>query len=263
MTRIPLAASLFHLPSLTYLQPLFPALLILVLLGICFRDRRFSWRVAVALALFLVSWPPVARMQLRLLEGRYPSSITSLAAPSAQGIQALVVLASEILPPTAQRPVAVPAWDTYQRCQYAAWLFQNGLKVPVVVSGKGSTSGPPYAETMKVVLTQMGVPADMIWTENRSRSTYENAAYVTALLREKGIAKIALVTEAYHMPRAELSFRKEGQKAGLEIVPAACCFRSDPDDLPKWLPSAQAIDWNQDCLHEILGIIYYKIRGRI
>jgi uncharacterized SAM-binding protein YcdF (DUF218 family) len=258
MTQPPLAASLFHLPSLTYLQPLFPALLLLVILGVVFRDRRLSWRVVAALALFLITWPPVARVQLRILEGRY-----SAAAPLSQGIQAIVVLASEVLPPSANRPVAIPAWDTYQRCQYAAWLYANGLRVPVVVSGKGSTSGPPYAETMKAVLTQMGVPGEMIWTENRSRSTHENATYVTALLREKGIAKIALVTEAYHMPRAELSFRKESRNGGLDIIPAACCFRSDPDDLPKWLPSAQAIDWNQDCLHEIMGIVWYKIRGRI
>lgn len=256
------AASLFRLPSLTYLQPLFPALLVFLVLGIIFRDRQFSWRVALALALFLISWPPMARMQLRILESHYAAT-----APSPQGIQAIAVLASEVLPPSANRPIAVPAWDTYQRCQYAAWLFQHwaeqGYQVPVVVSGKGSTSGPPYAETMKVVLIQMGVPANMIWTEDRARSTHENAAYVTALVRGKGITKIALVTEAYHMPRSELSFRKEGGKAGLAIVPAACCFRSDPDDLPKWLPSAQAIDWNQDCLHEILGIVWYKIRGRI
>ena len=48
-----------------------------------------------------------------------------------------------------------------------------------------------------------------------------------------------------------------------EPEPDGCIVRSDPDDLPKWLPSTQAIDWNQECLHEILGIIYYKIRGRI
>jgi uncharacterized SAM-binding protein YcdF (DUF218 family) len=38
-----------------------------------------------------------------------------------------------------------------------------------------------------------GVPAGMIWTEDRSKSTYENALFSAEILRAKGITRIALV----------------------------------------------------------------------
>ena len=251
-----------HLPSLTYLQPVFPILLILTVIGLLFRSGRRLLRPGFwglcGVALLLLSWPPMARLQLRILEGKYQAQ-----PPSSDGIQAMVVLASEVLPATAVRKTAIPAFDTYQRCQYAAWLHrrwrEQGVNLPVVVSGKGSVLGPTYADTMKVVLSEMGVPSDLIWTEGKSRSTHENAVYVAEMLRGKGISKIALVTEAYHMPRSEMTFRKEG----LTVVPAACGFRTDPDDLATWVPATQAIDWNQDALHEFLGILWYRIRGRI
>lgn len=112
---------------------------------------------------------------------------------------------------------------------------------------------------MRTVLGQMGVPQNMIWTEEQSRSTYESARDSAEILKSKGITKIALVTEAYHMTRSELTFRKQG----LDVVPAACCFHVDPDDFPGFGPSSEAIEWNQTTLHEVFGLAWYWMRGRI
>jgi uncharacterized SAM-binding protein YcdF (DUF218 family) len=65
-------------------------------------------------------------------------------------------------------------------------------------------------------LEQEGVPPSKIWTEEQSRSTYENALYSAKLLHGSGIHRIALVMEADSMLRAELCFRKQG----LEVTPA-------------------------------------------
>jgi len=53
------------------------------------------------------------------------------------------------------------------------------------------------------MLEQQGVPADKIWTEEQSRSTYENALYSARLLKEHGIRQIAVIVEADSMPRAD------------------------------------------------------------
>jgi len=239
---------------MTYIQPFFPLLMLLMLVGLGFFP---GWRRLLLLCaglLFLFTWPPAAWVPLRFLEGPYGPEM-----PKDFGIEAIVVLASEVLPAGAYRTEPIPAWDTFQRCEHAALLYRNGLTTPVLASGRGTAGGEPYAETMKRLLEQQGVPENMIWTEDHSSSTYENARDSAVILREHGIHKIALVTEAFHMRRSELVFRKQG----LNVVPAPCCFRSDPDGIDGWVPAARAIQWNEDSLHELFGMLWYKMRGRI
>jgi uncharacterized SAM-binding protein YcdF (DUF218 family) len=107
-------------------------------------------------------------------------------------------------------------------------------------------------------LERDGVPQSAIWLEKRSHSTHENAFYAAALLRQKGIRKIALVTDAYHMLRAEKCFRKEG----LVVVPAPCGYRTlDGFHADELLPGWQPIAWNEDVAHETVGLLWYWIRG--
>jgi uncharacterized SAM-binding protein YcdF (DUF218 family) len=113
---------------------------------------------------------------------------------------------------------------------------------------------------MREALEREGVPASAIWVEQRSRSTHENAVFGAALLKQKGIHKIVLVTEAYHMLRAERCFRKEG----LAVVPAACGYRTYQRlALNGFLPGWEPIAWNEEVAHEFLGLIWYWIRGWI
>jgi uncharacterized SAM-binding protein YcdF (DUF218 family) len=104
------------------------------------------------------------------------------------------------------------------------------------------------------------VPASAIWTESQSRTTHENAVYAARVLRSKGVRTIVLVTDAYHMLRSEKCFRKEG----LVVIPAACGYRTagrfKPEELmPGWEP----ISWNEDFLHEVLGLAWYRLHGWI
>jgi uncharacterized SAM-binding protein YcdF (DUF218 family) len=99
----------------------------------------------------------------------------------------------------------------------------------------------------------------MIWTEERSESTHEAAVYAVQILRKKGISRIALVTEAYHMPRAEGSFRREG----IEVIPAPCRFHKLQFSWAELLPRLEAIDRNENVLHEWVGMLWYRARGWI
>jgi uncharacterized SAM-binding protein YcdF (DUF218 family) len=113
---------------------------------------------------------------------------------------------------------------------------------------------------MARVLEERGIPPAMIWRENASRSTYENAAYSAAILRARGMDRIVLVTEAYHMRRAEACFRRQG----LTVIPAPRAFRTVQftGSWPEFLPQAKAIAHNEESTHEWLGILWYFVSGK-
>jgi uncharacterized SAM-binding protein YcdF (DUF218 family) len=108
---------------------------------------------------------------------------------------------------------------------------------------------------MKRLVECEGVPSAMISTEERARSTYENAAFSAKILQARGIRRIVLVTNAYHMLRAERCFRKQG----IEVIPAPCEFLEIDTLLPGW----DALRINERTLHELVALIWYCIKGRI
>lgn len=242
---------------MTYLHPLFACLLVITISCVFLhretRTKRLFVSAATGLALF--SLTPAACLALLPLECRYSHEM-----PSDRGVQAIVVLSSSVY--RADPPLLAPVLgaDTYLRCQYAAWLYKHWLAVPVLASGGGSGPAAPYSETMATVLHESGIPEEMIWREERSRSTYENARFSAGILKQKGIYKIALVTQAYHMLRAQRCFEKQG----LTVVPAACGFRSDIGwAVETLIPNSQAISWNEDSVHEFFGLFWYGLRGWI
>jgi len=143
---------------------------------------------------------------------------------------------------------------------YAANLYETN-PLPVLLCG--GNPGPPYTEsfarTMGSVLAKSGVPEDSIWLEERSSSTYENAVFAAGLLRTKHIRKILLVTNAYHMLRAERCFRKQG----FEVIPGPVKFQQVTWDLDDLIPNPRAIQQSERVLHEIGGLAWYALRGRI
>lgn len=94
---------------------------------------------------------------------------------------------------------------------------------------------------------------------DRSRSTYENAFYSAEILRQKGVGRILLVTEAYHMVRSERCFRK----LGLSVIPAPCGAHELLPVVSTFIPDGGAILDNEHALHEYIGLGWYGIKGRI
>ena len=56
----------------------------------------------------------------------------------------------------------------------------------------------------------LGIPAERIELEDRSRNTVENAVFTRALVNPKPNERWLLVTSAAHMPRAIGTFRQAG-----------------------------------------------------
>jgi uncharacterized SAM-binding protein YcdF (DUF218 family) len=237
---------------MTYVQPLTAVLLLLLVIGLV-RMRRCSGIALPAIAvlgLCILSWPPLDWLFSRPLEMWYPVRPFS----SSEPVQAIVVLSAAVSPPQFQRPYPLADKDTYERCEYAR------QQVPVLACG--GPPGPrerPLAVHMRDLLERAGVPASMIWTEERSRTTYENALYGADVLRSRGITRVALVVEAQSMLRAEACFRRQG----LTVVPAPCSFREWGAAMVELVPTWEAMERNERTLHETLGLAWYKLRGRI
>ncbi len=103
--------------------------------------------------------------------------------------------------------------SSYWRSAYAVLAWRAGTFRRVVISGGGPVGGS-IAETIRDFLVCQGVPRSAIQVETRSRSTRENALYVTQLLAGVPGRKV-LLTSDYHMFRAHRAF----ENAGLEVLP--------------------------------------------
>ena len=160
----------------------------------------------------------------------------------------------------ASEPEVLPDYGTFLRCRYAAWLYRYWKPLPIVASG-GKYHDIVMADVMRQILENDGIRGDMIWTEGASRSTYENGLFTSRLLRAKNIHRIVLVTEAYHMPRSAQCFRKQG----IDVIPAGCAARylQFEGRWPQFFPSPGMIRYNEDSLHEWIGLAWYRLSGRI
>jgi uncharacterized SAM-binding protein YcdF (DUF218 family) len=225
------------------------------LVAVAVPGKRWPRRVAALclLVLFLWSWPPFAKLTSETLERGYTTGPADTA-----GCGAIVVLSGSILLPNASRPVPLMGLSTYVRCAHAAWLYHRH-PLPVVATGGSVEAGGvrvAAAEVMRNYLLSQGVTP--IWTEEQSFSTAQNAANTVRLLRARGISRIVLVTEAYHMPRAARCF----EKLGMPVVPAPCSFNTlEPLGWTSIFPDSRALRINEDNFHEWAGLLWYRLRG--
>lgn len=143
-----------------------------------------------------------------------------------------------------------------ERLRLAAHLHRRTL-LPILVSG-GRTSDVKRSEAslMRDVLeNDFKVPVK--WTEDASLNTRENAVFSQQILQQAGIDSAYLVTQAWHMPRAQSIFAH----TGLCVVPAGTGFRRLRITLLSFLPSAAALSDSQIYMHEAIGLVWYRLRA--
>ena len=243
--------------GMTYTQPLLLLFSLAALIGLA---RIWHCRRKGLLLVATRRSHPVCVASRRMaLLASIGSPISGAAVSRGPGIQAIVVFASSVSPPIFERPYPQPDFQTVERCAFAAWLYRQIGPVPVLACGGGRTDrSPATSVVMRDLLQQAGVPQDMIWTEEESKSTYENGRFGATILRSRGISRVALVVDGRSMPRATAVLEKQG----IRVAPAPSRIRQwdGPKEL---LPSWEAIRGNEDTLHETLGYLWYKLHGWI
>jgi len=146
--------------------------------------------------------------------------------------------------------------DGVDRIIHAADLFHKGIAPLIIISGgnwdTSDASRPSEAYSIRLLLMQLGVPADKIMVEERSRTTRENFLYTDALLKQHNLTgPIALVTSATHIPRAIRN--ATALKISADAFPTDWrSYGLSSQPLP-WLPNAYALGQSEVALKEILA----------
>jgi uncharacterized SAM-binding protein YcdF (DUF218 family) len=203
--------------------------------------------------LFLLCTQAGAWLLMRPLE--------NLAVPfkSAGNAQAIVVLGAGRLrnaPEYSGRDI--PDYIALARLRYATKLHRE-TALPVLASGGAASSKAgvvPLAYGMRRAL-QEDFATPVKWTEDKSYNTAENAEYSAQILKQSGIQRIVLVTDAMHMYRARIAFEKQG----LDVIAAPTMFLAQGKlTLMDLLPDAEGLRRANYALYEWLGIVWYHLR---
>lgn len=215
--------------------------LLLALLGVLLAARRRVPGLLLAGAGILVALALSTNGAALFLARHLLPPQAPVSPQDVQKTQAVVVLGGGVLPQAPEYGVTQPNANTLARLRYGVRLVRaSGL--PLAFAGgigwasTGMSTDSEGAVARRVLELEYGVkPA---WVDDRSRDTAENARNMASLLLPRGVRRITLVTDAWHMARAADEFRR----AGFEVLPAPTGFPG-PHARPllEWLPSASGV----------------------
>lgn len=251
-------------PLLTSLVMPLASLVLLALAGLVLASQRRHQRKGLMLgilassSLWLLSCQAVAVLLAAHALPQYPP-VTPAQIKAGQ-IQAIIVLGGGIYPQAPEYGQAQPAAATAARLRYGIWLArQTGLPVAFTGGSGWAATADQKSSEAEVAgrVAQQDYGVTLRWLESKSRDTFENASMLTPMLKRDGVKRIALVTDAVHMPRSVLEFERQG----LAITPAPTGFvLPTRSGLLLWLPSIEGITASTRVLHELLGLAVAKLR---
>jgi uncharacterized SAM-binding protein YcdF (DUF218 family) len=199
----------------------------------------------------VLSFPPTGEWLIRLLEDRAEAAATR-AAPCCY--DAIVVLGGGIVP--AMPPLRPdPHLDaSADRVWHAARLYKRGVAPTIIVSGGPvNPASRPEAGAMRDFLIDLGVPPTAIVMEGKARNTIENIRNVRAIVHD---GRVALVTSAFHMPRA----LKIAAVLHLDAAAFPTDFRALPRPRSRWegvgIPTVESLDIATTALRELLALAF-------
>jgi uncharacterized SAM-binding protein YcdF (DUF218 family) len=200
-------------------------------------------------ALYVLSMPLTAHFLLAFWEHQPSATTTGSAA-------AIVVLGGSKSHDAPEYGGDTVHGATLLRLRYAAHLHRR-TGLPILVSG-GSPEGSAQSEAelmQRTLQNEFSVPVR--WIEGRSANTLENARLSYRMLAAENIHSIHLVTHAWHMPRAQFVF----EAAGFRVIPAATGYTTRYRlTVLEFLPSARALRDSALFFHEVIGIVWYRLR---
>lgn len=141
-------------------------------------------------------------------------------------------------------------------------LYQTGKISHILISGgNGKSDDASFREAhwAKKQFIAAGVPDSVIYTEDRSDNTADNAVNSKRLLDSLHFPPpYLLITSAFHMPRAKLIF----ERTGLHVIPYPCNYTDGrgPVTFSDFVPRPSSLlDWER-YLKESFAYLWYKVR---
>jgi uncharacterized SAM-binding protein YcdF (DUF218 family) len=249
-----------------WLMPL-PACLALLAAGVALSYRangRGAGRALCLLAaalLLLFSNRAVSNRLLRPLEARFepiPEIAAGAGAPrEVAACEYVVVLgaASSLIPGASATGRLTTSG--LERIVEAVRLLRVLPNARLVVSGPAEAGRMSHATVLAQAAESLGIAAARISLIETARDTEDESR---AVARMAGGAPVALVTSAWHMPRAARLFRA----AGVNFVPCPTDFAARRSGASGWGALAcdsESLETSTLAVHEWLGLLWLRLRG--
>jgi uncharacterized SAM-binding protein YcdF (DUF218 family) len=220
------------------------------------------WRFALAgvtLGAILVTVPAVPNYFVNHIEGIHtrPSDV-ALAELARRGDTQIVVLTGGWFRSTDQGYEVMMGGNSWERTWSAVSLWKRIGGTLIFAGAPLPDESDSVAQHMAVVAREMGVPADRIQVEARSRNTHENLVFTQRQAALGGTHAVILLTSALHLPRSVAIARR----LGLSVMPYPCDYRGERrTSWQAWLPNNDAPGALEEALHEWVGLVWYRLRG--
>ena len=225
----------------------------IIFCGVWFLHKK-KWKAGIVALIFgcfawALSIAPVSDSMIRSLESEYsiPKSIKG---------DVIILLGRGVCDKAPDLSGLGAPSSSYLTRIVTAVRLQKRLDIPIIVSGAEALEDRIAEDHIaKRFLIDLGVPADKIIIEDKSKDTFENAKFTKEICDRSGFTDPVLVTSAYHLKRAIMTF----EKVGLNVKPFPAGFKSWPGKQYRWssylpgdfLTASLAIK-------EYLGLVFYK-----
>ena len=244
--------------------------IILILLLVSYRKFKWAKIILVGLLIFYygLSTAPMSDMIARSLESKVSQDVQSMDG-MIDDVEAIVILSGGAHKAGGLRPHDELTKESLKRIYHGVKVYRElRSHIPIIFTGG---SGNPFKQRKGIgkvaesFLLTAGVLKEDIRIEDSSRDTYESGVEVKRILDnrfpEMTNHKVFLVTSAIHLPRATKVF----QRLGLNPIPAPSSYDSGPLDYNplSFLPSIGSFTTSTAAIHEWIGIVGYRLRGRI
>lgn len=232
-------------------------ILLLGLILILFTRRQRAGKVFVLIGVLLLgvlSYDPVPEMLLRPLEYKYPPVLNPA---TLQNVKWVVVLgAGHVSNP------GLPV--TGQLSDQGISRLIEGIRLHRELPGSKLllSGGKPFekvanARIMADVALAVGIKREDLVLEEISKDTEEEARFIQRIV---GRDRFVLVTEASHMPRSVLLFKR----FGMSPIPAPTDYlvKGSHEVSPGvFYPWAENIHKAERAFYEYLGLMWTKVKG--
>ena len=230
-------------------------MILLIVIGL-YKKRNSLIYFSIAL-LYIVSTPIFSNAFFEIVEGdSYRKPIMSI-----DQADAIVVL-SGMLSLHEMDGEEYVEWGDPDRFFGGIALMKAGKGTNLIFTGAKMPWGKSR-RTEGAVLTdhaiQYGIPSDRVFVSDLVANTADEATAVKKMALGN---KIILVTSAFHMPRAQRLFEKEGFKVALYPVDFKS-LTTDSLTFMDYLPNAGSLAKTELGLRELMGRLYYWYRTKL
>jgi len=185
--------------------------------------------------ILLITWAPFANLMLKPLENSYPKL-------------------KKI--PTNIEYILLLGGDRDKRAWEALRLYYKIPNVTIITSGFSLHDSISDAQKTAEKLIESGIPKKSLLMQEDAKTTFEEAVYMKKRVGEK---PFILITAAYHMPRAIAIFKK----AELHAIAAPADFNRPNEDGVLSILQSKQLQKTEHAWHEYLGLLLYKLQGKI